>query len=60
MKIHWKINKSKIQKTCKTVVYKMNPNTLVENRINDNDNSENFWPHFVCVRENITKNKNRT
>ena len=39
----------------------MNPdNTLVENTINNNDNSENFWPHFVSVRENITKNKNRT
>ena len=40
----------------------MNPhNTLVENNINDNnDNSENCWLHFVSVRENITKNKNRT
>ena len=48
-------------KTCKTVVYRMNPhNTLVENKINNNDNSENCWPHFVSVRENITKNKNRT
>ena len=39
----------------------MNPhNTLVENKIDNNDNSENSWPHFVSVRENITKNKNRT
>ena len=39
----------------------MNPhNTLVENKANNNDNLENYWPHCVCVRENITKNKNRT
>lgn len=55
------VHKSKLQKTCKTVVYRINPhNTLVENNINNDDNSENCWPHFVSVRENITKNKNRT